>query len=77
MEFPQSVTGVIAFFVGILYIVESILLVIFIIGNYNKIVSDDINIIPALLIMYAVPGALTFIVAFLEAISGAIGGKGI
>lgn len=73
-DLPQSISGVIGLFVAILYAIESVGLLIFIVANYNAFVTGDINIIPALLLMYGFPGALWIIATILEAIQGAMGG---
>lgn len=75
MELPQSISGVIGLFVAIIYIIESVGLLVFIVANYNAFVTGNINIIPGLLLMYGTPGILWIIATILEAIQGAMGGN--
>ena len=57
----------------IITIIESIIFLIFILLNYDKIRSGDLSFIPILLLFIAVPSILTFVKAFCEG----MGGKGI
>jgi hypothetical protein len=62
---------------GILYAIDSLGLVIWIISNYGRFVSGDLNVIPALLLAYGVPSGILILGAIFEALSNMGGGQGV